>query len=315
MNEGRPVRKRSGSFAILESRVPVEGRDYPADRAAFERTFTSERACRDYLEALRFPHGFTCEGCGERAEPWRSGTGLVACRACRRPVSLTEGTLFQGSTLSLRRWLRALWETAERDACLSTAALQLALGVKSSLTAAEILERIRSLMAEPAQAALGGEVSISTTQLDLDGTPQGRPTVVMALGDSTGRPRVRLRVLGRGHAREIARFVIDNVERGSGVLTAPWRGFTSLAAAGYRHRVAGEGDAGVEQQARQLWSLIELWLWSAPATNAYDLQGALDDFAFHFNRREYPKGLLFYRLMVLAVTLPPPEARPEQALA
>jgi hypothetical protein len=311
MSEDRHIPKRSGSFAIVESRVPVAGHDYPADLASFMRMFATEGACRAYVEQLRFPAGFVCSACGDRSEPWRSGTGLLGCRACRAPLAITDGMIFHGSTVPLRRWLRVLWEAAQREACLSVVGVQRVTGVGVE-AAADVLDRVRRLMATPPQRPLSREVVVSTTRLELGDRADERPTVVLVFGEEGGKPRARMRLLARGHAREIARFVLDNVERGSAVLTAPWRGFTALAAAGFRHRTFDPDDAVAQQRAEQVWSLLKLWLWNPPEMDAHALQGCLDDFTFRFNRREYPKGLLFYRLMMLAAA---PESPPEAALA
>ncbi len=39
---------------------------------------------------------------------------------------------------------------------------------------------------------------------------------------------------------------------------------------------------------------------STPDVSGATLQGYLDEFTFRFNRRCYPPGLLFYRLMILS---------------
>src|SRR5687768_9163019 len=82
----RHVPTRSGSFAIIESHIPRPGMDYPCDELELERMFPNERACRSFLERLRFPRGFVCSRCGNRGEPWRSGTGLLGCVDCRHPL-------------------------------------------------------------------------------------------------------------------------------------------------------------------------------------------------------------------------------------
>jgi predicted RNA-binding Zn-ribbon protein involved in translation (DUF1610 family) len=45
----------------------------------FEKRFSTEEACREYLFALRWPAGFQCPQCGgEKA--WRMSRSVVVCR-------------------------------------------------------------------------------------------------------------------------------------------------------------------------------------------------------------------------------------------
>ena len=41
--------------------------DFPRSLIEFQRRFTDEAACVAYLFAARWPEGFVCPGCGEKA--------------------------------------------------------------------------------------------------------------------------------------------------------------------------------------------------------------------------------------------------------
>ncbi len=268
------------------------------------------RTSRQFIERLRFPRGFVCSHCGEKDEPWRSGTGLLACVTCRHPTPLTAGTLFEGSPVSLQRWLRLLWEAADHEGGLSVASAQRELRLHDTDSATRVLERIRHMMAACSQAMLSRSVQVGITRLALagggvgSGVGSGRPVIAMALGtEGLGKQRVRLRALGAVSSREVARFVIDHVEEGSRVCTNPWRGFKAIGSAGYLHHVTGDSATALDGEIARLSSLLELWLWSSADVSADNLQACLHDFSFRYNRREYPKGLLFYRLLILAVTV------------
>lgn len=292
----------SGSFAILETRVPEPGLDYPRDEAELGRLLGSEAAAWRYLERLRFPRGFSCPSCAIRRPPWRSGAGLLACTACRQPVMLPQGTLFHGSVVPLSRWMRALWAVTDREDGISSAALQQTLGLPASSSAEasvdHLLGRIRHLMALPAQRKLAGHVGVAIGRVDFAGT---RPAVVLAHEIGRNEPRVRLQHLPRVTANAIRLFVAANVAPGTTVTTTAWEGFAGIATTGVVHRT----DPSREQADRFL-GLLKLWLWSVtrPEAKRADgprLQPHLDEFTFRFNRRSYPRGLLFYRLLILAV--------------
>jgi hypothetical protein len=82
--------------------------DYPRTLLELERRFAKEDACRSYLFSLRWPEGFICPRCGGR-NAWAMDRGLWLCQGCRAQVSVTSGTIFQGSRLPLTLWFRAIW--------------------------------------------------------------------------------------------------------------------------------------------------------------------------------------------------------------
>ncbi len=57
----------------------------------------------------------------------------------------------------------------------------------------------------------------------------------------------------------------------------------------------------------QIGGGLRWWLWSTPEVTGAALKGYLDEFTFRFNRRSYPSGLLFYRLMILSALFDSPD--------
>ncbi len=295
----RARRKSSGSFSIIESQVPVAGVDYPESLEDLARLYPNERAARRFIEYLRFPTGFVCQGCGQRGEPWRSGTGLLACQQCRHPSPVIEGSLFEGSTIPLTRWLRILWEATDSEGGITTQSLTELLRADQA-AAQHTLQRIRALMATPGAAPLSDHVQVGIARFEL-ADPTQRPVIALMLGAvGRGRRRVRLRALDTVSAREVVRFVVDHAHEGSTVHTTSWRGFNRIGHAGYAHKRAANLPYDVDMQRVQ--SMLKLWMWSNQDVSLHNLGGCLDDFAFRYNRREYPKGLLFFRLMILATS-------------
>jgi len=69
-----------------EARHPVSGIDYPGTFQDFDKWFSSESACLEFIAKLRWRKGFICPGCGEKADkPSFMGRGLFLCRKCKRP--------------------------------------------------------------------------------------------------------------------------------------------------------------------------------------------------------------------------------------
>jgi transposase-like protein len=64
----------------------------------------AEKACRHYLEALRWPDGTSCPRCGDRSITDIPRRRQFYCRSCRHFFSLTSGTAFHNSHLPLWKW-------------------------------------------------------------------------------------------------------------------------------------------------------------------------------------------------------------------
>jgi transposase-like protein len=91
--------------------------------AAIETTvapyFTDEEAARKHLEAKRWPDGPICPHCGEVNNAWplkpresakgqHCRAGLWKCAGCRKQFSVTVGTIFADSHVSISKWLLAI---------------------------------------------------------------------------------------------------------------------------------------------------------------------------------------------------------------
>ena len=132
---------------------------YPVNVIDFQDMFPTEKACEEYLFVVRWPEGFVCPHC-MHAEAWRLSSGLLRCKGCSRDVSITAGTLFQGSHLSLRLWFQALWYVVCSKQGVSALALKSILGLGSYKTAWEWLHKLRRAMVRPGRDRLSGTVEV-----------------------------------------------------------------------------------------------------------------------------------------------------------
>ena len=72
--------------------------------AEFDRRYGSEEQCRAAVVKWRWPDGFVCPECGGRRHSLVKTRALYQCTTCRRQTSLTAGTIFAATKLSLRSW-------------------------------------------------------------------------------------------------------------------------------------------------------------------------------------------------------------------
>src|SRR3989338_2955608 len=81
---------------------------YPVTVIDFQDAFPTEEACYEYLRLLRWPEGFICPHCSH-TDALKVKRGIYRCKGCKGDVSLTMGTIFQGTRKPLRLWFQAMW--------------------------------------------------------------------------------------------------------------------------------------------------------------------------------------------------------------
>lgn len=306
------------------------GRDYPGGYAEFRAWFSTDGACADYLEWLRWPDGFVCPRCGVVEEGYRLADGRWWCDACRRRTSVTAGTVFHHTKTPLTVWFTAGWQMMTAKTGVSAKTLHRLLGFGSYETAWTMLHRYRHAISSRGLDQLSGEVEVDESFFG-GKRKAGRPGRSLASGKYEVLLAVeRLAGKGFGRARAlyipaetdavIAGFLSANIVAGSTVHTDGAASYRRLMTdtAGSLHGVYQHDRsiiAGSDQQAHQLLpavhrvaALAKRWLSGThqQAVEADHLQRYLDEFCFRFNRRRSrSRGLLFYRLLELAIAASP----------
>src|SRR5512147_1914573 len=115
--------------------------------AGFDRQYGSEEQCRAALAKWRWPDGFVCPRCGGRRHSLIKTRALYQCTACRRQTSLTAGTIFAATKLSLRSWFRALYHLTQSKQGISSLELGRRLGVTQT-TAWTVKHKLKQVMME-----------------------------------------------------------------------------------------------------------------------------------------------------------------------
>lgn len=293
------------------------GIDYPRTLIELMEFFPDEGSCCQYLERLRWPDGFVCPSCHSAGPAWRMKRGLQVCSRCRRQVSVTAGTIFEGTRKPLRHWFLAVWEVTNAKTGGSALGLQRALGLKSYETAWAWLHKLRRAMVRPGRDQLAAdEVEVDETYFGGAETGvYGRETVnkaivVIAVEVKNGRMgRIRLQHVPDVSGSTLEAFVGHVVAPGCVVHTDGWPGYRGLSARGFKHRVtvlssAPEPAHVLMPHVHVVASLLKRWSLGTHqgAVSKEHLPYYLDEFTFRFNRRtSKARGLLFYRLLTQAV--------------
>ena len=304
-----------------EPRHPVSGIDYPRTFQEFDKWFSSEDACLDYIAKLRWSKGFICPSCGINADkPSLMERGLFLCRECKRQTSITAGTLFHGIHKPLRTWFLAMWFVTSQKHGASALGLQRALGLGSYNTAWNWLHKLRRAMVRYGRHQLSGAIEVDETYVGGIGTKvrgrgAKRKTIVAIAAEVRGRGpgRIRMAKVPDLSAPSLRGFVRDNVQKGAELRTDAWSGYNGIEVMGYKHIVINISDSGdpahvVMPRVHRVASLLDRW-WLGihqGAIRPSHLDYYLDEFTFRFNRRtSRARGLLFFRLMEQAIDCNP----------
>lgn len=296
---------------------------YPKNFEEFLNWFQIEADCREYLEWVRWPEGIACPSCGA-TKGWRTDRGLWHCAKCQRQISVTVGTVFEGSQKPLRLWFHVMWLMMAQKTGLSARNLCDTYGFGSYQTAWGWLQKLRSVMIRRGRERLSGRVEVDETYIggQKEGVrgrgAAGKTLVLVAVeGNATKLGRVRFRCVQTIDAETAEPFVKDYIEPGTVVVTDGLGAYNGLKAAGFKHRphlIGKEGDAARQQldHVHLVISLLKRWLVGTHqgAVTPEHLQAYLDEFAFRFNRRlSTHRGKLFHRLVQQAVTTRPPAVK------
>ena len=298
---------------------------YPRTFQELDRFFRNEDACRRYLAELRWPDGYRCPRCGSEDSPWVTARGYLHCRECEGEVSITAGSVFEGTRKPLRSWFLAMWFVTSQKHGASALGLQRVLGLGSYQTAWTWLHKLRRAMVRPGRERLRGRVEVDETYVGgaEEGGKRGRGAekeivaIAVEVLAPRGFGRVRMRRVPDVSGASLIPFVGNFVEPGSEIRTDGWRGYNALSRHGYTQLKTVLSDSGNPAHVampgvHRIASLLKRWLLGTHqgAVSGKHLDYYLDEFTFRFNRRaSRSRGLLFHRLMEQAVATGPTRYR------
>lgn len=122
--------------------------------------FTDADAARAHLESLQWANGRACPHCGTVDNSVlltgkSTRPGLYKCRDCRKPFSVTVGTLFERSHVPLNKWVLATYLLSASKKGMSSHQLSRMLDVTYK-TAWFMAHRIREAMRDDTPFPMGG---------------------------------------------------------------------------------------------------------------------------------------------------------------
>ena len=110
--------------------------------------FNDDDAAREHLETLLWPNGPSCPRCGivgdriTKLQGKSTRPGVYKCKDCRKPFSVTVGTVMERSNIPLSKWVLAAQLMASSKKGMSAKQLERMLGTNYE-TAWFLFHRLR----------------------------------------------------------------------------------------------------------------------------------------------------------------------------
>lgn len=296
--------------------------------AEFFGSYGTEAQCHEALVASRWPEGFVCPCCGEKAHSrfLHDGRTYWQCAACRRQSTVTAGTVFEATKLPLTVWFLAMHLLTQAKNAVSALELSRHLGVRYK-AAWLVKQKLMQVMQErEAPRRLDGRVEIDDAYLGgertggkpgrgsenkvpfvaaVQTTPEGRAVLVRY--DPIPFTRAAVETWAKGALAASAEVVSDGLACFGGVI-----------ASGASHSfyvTSGQGGKAAAQHPafRAVNTLLGNLKTSLAGTyHAFAFRKYahryLADVQYRFNRRFNLKSIMSRLTRAAAVTGPRPES-------
>jgi transposase-like protein len=264
-----------------------------------------------YLERLRWPNGPVCPHCGEAERKHyhlktqsTETRKLWKCAACRKQFTVTVGTIFEDSHVTLDKWLLAFHLLCSSKKGMSALQIQRMLRLGSYKTAWHMLHRIREAMKEPAfKERLTGTVEADETYIG--GKARNRKKRyqgVKKTGRGTDKAPVMVLVERGGKARsthianvsgdEVKGVIRRHVAQEARMMTDSFRSYSGLAKEYASHETVDHwkeyvrGDVHTNT-AENFFSILKRGLNGVyHHVSEAHLHRYLTEFDFRYNNRE-----------------------------
>ena len=272
--------------------------------AEFMSGFRTEEKAREYLESYIWRNGRHCPRCGSTETREASHKYMPYwCKSCRKYFSVKTGTLMEGSNITYRNWVIAIYLMGTSLKGVSSTKLANDLNIQQR-SAWFLAHRIRQAWANNASELFGKVVEIDEAYLGgLEKNkhkdkkikkgrgPVGKEAVV-AIKQREGKKVKALRVKSTD-TQTLHWIVMKNVAPGTTVYSDDHRSYLGLKKYGYRHEVVhhslGEyvrGQAhtnGVES----FWALLKRGYYGVyHRMSVKHLQAYIDEFSNRTNVRQ-----------------------------
>lgn len=211
----------------------------------FQKEFSTEEKCREYLEQQRWNGTPACPFCGSINVHRFPNGKIFKCREkeCRNKFSVTVGTIYENTKAPLTKWFLATYILSIHSKGISSLQLATWLGVTQK-TAWHLNHRIRQMLTDNAPELLEGIVeidetlvggSLSNKHLSKRIGKKGLDNKTMVLGAIQRKGKVKTRVIPETTIDNISNAIEDFVAPNSTMVTDEHKAYNKVGEK-YNHK-------------------------------------------------------------------------------
>jgi transposase-like protein len=258
--------------------------------------FSDNERCRAYLERLRWPNGVACTRCQSKNVLELPEREKYECRDCSYQFTVTSGTIFHDTHLSLSKWFLAIYLMTESKKGMSALQIKRTLDIAYQ-TAWHLCHRIRAAMREINAELLRGVVEVDETYVGgkvrgMGGGYKGNKAIAIGAVQRAGK--IRLQVIEHADKATLHQFIHDNTAPDTeAIYTDELPAYWGIEDADTKHKWVNHsaeewvvGDVhtnGIES----VWSLLKRSIiGSYHRVSIKHLDAYLDELEHRFNNRK-----------------------------
>jgi transposase-like protein len=291
--------------------------------------FADPDNCIDYLADRRWPDGKAkCPTCGREDVSYVAKRRVWQCKSrhAKCQFSIKVGTIFEDSAIGLDKWLLSMWMIANCRNGVSSWEIHRTVGITQK-SAWFVLHRIRLALKKDHHTKTGGEGhNLEADESWIGGQPRfkhkskaqkapqfvrtewgtiiknpahrsqarserySEKTPVMGILNRNTR-EIRAKVLPQIGRETLQNEILDNVSKGSRILTDEHKGYKILNARGFIHESVNHMQEYVRNDVHtngleNFWSLLKRGLRGTyVAVEPFHLDRYLDEQVFRYNNR------------------------------
>ena len=269
--------------------------------------FNDDDAAREHLESLLWPNGPVCPRCGigetriTKLEGKSTRPGVYKCKDCRKPFSVTIGTVMERSHVPLSKWVLAAQLMASSKKGMSAKQLERMLGTNYE-TAWFLFHRLRECAIDTKSGPIGGtdkvvesdETYVGGKKKNVhNGKPEPKKHAVVTLVERDGS--VRAAHVPNVTAKTVGEHLAINVDAKSHLMTddsmvyvTAGRQFAGHSAVNHgREEYVKLGGFAHVNTAESFHAIVKRSITGSwHAVSAHHLQRYVNEMAFRWNTRE-----------------------------